>query len=176
MDSSLFHIINQGPYHEVLDNLMVFITNYRFVLFFAVLLPFFLKDRKKTFFVMAFGIAGIAVSSLSVSLLKLLFARPRPCHVLKNISLIVACPDSFSMPSGHAATSCTAAAIMGHFIRPAAVPALFVALLVIISRVYIGVHYPFDVIAGAIWGGVISGAMVYLYYGISKQTIRVNRE
>jgi undecaprenyl-diphosphatase len=170
MDRSLFHIINQGPYNEVLDNLMVFITDHRFYLFFAILAPFIIKDRKKVVFVIALGIAGIIISSVSVSFLKLLFATPRPCTALENIRLLVACPGSFSMPSGHAATSFAAASLMGHFIKPAAIPVFLLALLVAFSRVYVGVHYPSDVIAGAIWGGVIAGAMLLLHSRISKSS------
>jgi len=168
MDKSLFHIINQGPHDAVLDSLMVFITDHRFFLFFAILIPFTMKDRKKALFVLALGIAGIIISNYSVGLLKLLFARPRPCTALENIRLLVACPGSFSMPSGHAATSFAVASIMVHFIRSAAIPAFILALLVAFSRVYVGVHYPFDVTAGAVWGGIITGLILALHSRISK--------
>jgi len=168
VDRSLFHILNEGAHNEVLDNLMVFITDHRFILFFLILVPFIMKDRKKGFFVLAFGIAGIIISSFSVSLLKLLFSRPRPCITLENVRLLIDCHGSFSMPSGHAATAFTAAAIMGHFIRPAAIIAFILTLLVGFSRIYVGVHYPADVIVGIIWGGVIAGGMLFLHSRISK--------
>ncbi len=168
MDRSLFHIINQGPYHAVLDGLMVFITDYRFIIFLAILIPFIIKDRKKALLVLALGTAGIIISSFSASLLKLYFARPRPCMTLEHIRLLVECHSSFSMPSGHAATSFTAASIMVYFIRPAAVPAFVLALLVAMSRIYVGVHYPYDVIVGAIWGGGIAGGTLVLHNKISN--------
>jgi len=167
MDRSLFHNINQGPHDAVLDSLMVFITDHRFILFFAILIPFIIKDRKKALLVLALGIAGIIISSFSVSILKHLFARPRPCTALENIRLLVACPGSFSMPSGHAATSFAVASIMGHFIRSVSIPAFILALLVAISRVYVGVHYPYDVTVGAIWGGVIAGMILVLHNRIT---------
>ncbi len=168
MDIALFHMINQGPHNAVLDSLMVFITDHRFYIFFAILIPFIIKDRKKALLVLALGIAGIIISSFSVSILKLLFAWPRPCTSLENIRLLVVCPGSFSMPSGHAATSFTAASIMGHVIRPAVIPAFLLALLVAVSRVYVGVHYPFDVAVGTVWGGVVAGLTIVLHNRISK--------
>jgi len=167
MDRSLFHIINQGPFTAVLDGLMVFITDYRFIIFLAILIPFIIKDRKKAILVLALGTAGIIISSFSVSLLKLIFARPRPCITLEKVRLLVFCHGSFSMPSGHAATSFAAASIMGHFIRPAAFPAFVLAFLVAITRIYVGVHYPFDVIAGVLWGGVIAGIIIIFHNRIS---------
>ncbi len=168
IDRYVFHVINQGPYNKVFDSLMVFITEYRFLIFLVILIPFIVKDRNKSLLVLALGTAGIIISSYSVSLLKLLFARPRPCMTIENIRLLVECHSSFSMPSGHAATSFTAASIMALFIRSAAIPAFVLALLVAISRIYVGVHYPYDVIVGAIWGGVIAGVILVLHNRISN--------
>jgi undecaprenyl-diphosphatase len=167
MDRYLFQIINQGPYNAVFDSLMVFITEYRFFIFLVILIPFIIKDRNKALLILSLGTAGIIISSFSVSLLKLIFARPRPCLTLENIRLLVECHSSFSMPSGHAATSFTAASIMGHFIRPAAVPAFILAFLVAVTRIYVGVHYPFDVVAGVVWGGVIAGVIILFHNRIS---------
>jgi undecaprenyl-diphosphatase len=66
------------------------------------------------------------------------------------------------MPSGHASTSFAGAVVLTALVRRAA-PALFVlALLVAVSRVYVGVHYPLDVVAGAALGAAVGLAAVWL--------------
>jgi undecaprenyl-diphosphatase len=93
-------------------------------------------------------------------LLKLAFARPRPFQV-GAAPLIGAAPDGYSMPSQHAAFTFTSATTA--FLSSAALGWIgFVfAALVAYSRVYLGVHYWSDIIAGAILGSAIA-------FGVSK--------
>ena len=81
--------------------------------------------------------------------------------------LLVACTGSFSFPSGHAAASFASASIIGHFSRRTAIPAFCIAVLVAFSRIYVGVHYPSDVLGGAVWGGVIGGVVILIYQRIT---------
>ncbi len=84
--------------------------------------------------------------------LKPVVHRPRPFAVVSGASVIGSEPGEYSFPSGHAAT-CFAGAWALARAWPAAGPALWVlALLISYSRVYVGVHYPLDVIAGALIG------------------------
>ncbi|MCP4262609.1 MAG: phosphatase PAP2 family protein, partial [Planctomycetes bacterium] len=149
-----------GIQNTFLDALMIFFTKNRFILFIAVLSPLFFKDWRKGLIVFTICVAGTIVASSSVSLLKQLFSKPRPCHTLENVRLLVACNSDFSLPSGHSATSFTIALIIGHLYKQAKIPAFIVAFIVAFSRIYVGVHYPSDVIAGAVWGGIL--AMIIL--------------
>lgn len=167
MDTCLFFLINQGLQNTVLDTVMVFVTKNRFILFGAVLIPLFLKDWGKGLLVFTLCVAGYLIAGSSVSLLKNLFARPRPCHALDEVRLLIACLSSFSFPSGHAATSFAMASILGHFFKGAAIPALILAALVAYSRIHVGVHYPSDVIAGAVWGCIAAGIILIVHHRVA---------
>jgi undecaprenyl-diphosphatase len=83
---------------------------------------------------------------------KPLFNRPRPFAVIENLQVIDAKPVSSSFPSGHAAMA-VAGAIAGARMIPVAAWVLWpLGALVAISRVYIGVHWPSDIVAGAFLG------------------------
>ncbi len=73
------------------------------------------------------------------------------------------------MPSNHAVNAFAAAAIFSHFFRKSAIPMFLIAILVAFSRIYVGVHYPSDVIAGAVWGGVVAGAVLILHKWSSER-------
>jgi membrane-associated phospholipid phosphatase len=92
----------------------------------------------------------------SATALRNLFHRIRPCHVLTGVRLLVGCTDSFSFPSNSAANVFALAAVVAVFHRKLAVPAFVTAAVVGCSRVYVGVHYPLDVFAGA-WLGIAWG-------------------
>lgn len=103
------------------------------------------------------GIAiSLASSHLAVQLLKRAIMRPRPDLPVGIVSLIDA-PDRFSFPSGHAAASlCVALGLASVLPAFFAGLALGIGLLVGISRCYLGVHYPGDVLAG--WILALAGA------------------
>ncbi|WP_462156579.1 phosphatase PAP2 family protein [Pseudoalteromonas sp. GB56] len=82
---------------------------------------------------------------------KNLFQRLRPCDVMTPDAHIIP-SDKFSLPSGHSAGAWVFAAVVGHF-YPNAVPYLYLwASLVACSRVFLGVHYPLDVLLGSLLG------------------------
>lgn len=108
----------------------------------------------------ALSIAGALVLVLVVCdfMLKGLAARPRPCDYppwqggLFVYPSVIPTPGTFSYPSGHAATSFAAATVLQRGKGKRAFPAWILAALIAFSRVYLGVGYLTDVIAGAIIG------------------------
>lgn len=90
-------------------------------------------------------------------LLKNLVARIRPYEVIEGLTYIVREPVDYSFPSGHAGCSFSVACIMYRRLpRRYGVPALILAVLISVSRLYVGVHYPSDVLFGVVSGIVIS--------------------
>ena len=125
----------------------------------AVLLLCFKKTRTTGVLVLLTMLLTFVTGELC---LKNLFCRPRPCHVFPEIPLLVTRPTSFSFPSGHSASSFTAAVML--FLRhKKAWPALLLAAGIAFSRVFLFVHYPTDILAGALLGTVFAIA-VYLVY------------
>jgi undecaprenyl-diphosphatase len=105
--------------------------------------------------VFALTVIAIALADWSSMGLKSLINRPRPPLRYPEPKTLVPLPHDASFPSGHAATS-FAAATMLSFAFPRLAPLLYVlAAAVAFSRVYVGVHYPLDVVGGAALGVLI---------------------
>jgi undecaprenyl-diphosphatase len=91
---------------------------------------------------------------------KVITDRPRPGARFPDPPTLVHLPHTASFPSGHAASSFACAATLARFAPRRVAVALYVlAALIAFSRVYVGVHYPLDVIAGAVLGLLIATAL-----------------
>ncbi len=100
-------------------------------------------------------VAADLAADLSTRVLQVIVGRERP-----NEPLLVGHPHSHSFPSGHAATSFACATVLSSFAPRLRAPLFGLATLVALSRLYVGVHYPTDVAAGAAWGGAVGLAVV----------------
>ena len=100
-------------------------------------------------------------ADLIATILKVVFERPRPFETLAYADPLLGANLGASMPSGHATTSFAGAVVLTLMLRRGA-PALFaLAVAIAFSRIYVGVHYPADVLAGALLGATV-GAVVAL--------------
>lgn len=107
--------------------------------------------------------ATVWTADLLAALLKTVFDRQRPYEVVPEADPLLRWDLSSSMPSGHAAASAAGAVILAYLLGGRWAWALgLLAAAVAFGRVYIGVHYPFDVAAGAALGLVVGLAAVVL--------------
>lgn len=167
IDVNFFFAINNGCASRIFDILMPLISEIGsgegiFILSF---IPLFLakKEKKRAALILW---AGLTVTYYILTVLKTSVARPRPFMQLPDVRLLIS-EKSFSFPSGHATQAFMAAAVMSRYFRGGAIYFAFAAI-VAFSRVYIGVHYVSDVLAGAVIGMAVGYLLVY----ISKNFIK----
>lgn len=102
---------------------------------------------------------GLLAYSLELPIfviLKKLFKRQRPSDVFKNFNAFVEPSDKFSLPSGHTTAAFLMASLLAYFYPSVSIFVYLWASTVGISRVLLGVHYPSDIVAGALLGLTIS--------------------
>ncbi len=121
-----------------------------------------LSIRDKKF---AFIFSGTFIFTFFISdiILKNFFRRPRPYLLMKSFySNLVSgvCPMDFSFPSAHAATAFAAAGVLTYFDKKRSWFYYSVAIFISYSRIYLGCHYFFDVVAGALFGYLISKLII----------------
>lgn len=107
-------------------------------------------------------VAANEVSSLSDSALKSVIGRERPPLADPKVHALIPLPPDPSMPSGHAMMAFSGAVILAAVLPRWRWPVLALAAGVALSRVYLGVHYPSDVVAGALLGAAVGALAVWL--------------
>ncbi|MEE9164742.1 MAG: phosphatase PAP2 family protein [Nitrospinota bacterium] len=129
----------------------------------------FYKDRKKASIVFLMVLLALGISEyLTSNFFKPFLGRLRPCNALKGVHLLVGCSDSFSLPSAHAANAAAISTVVCYEYRKLIIYMTLVVILVCYSRVYLGVHYPFDVLMGMITGVVYGLTVVGIKKGLLK--------
>ena len=125
-------------------------------------------------------LAVLLAQGITDFVLKPLVQRPRPFVTVADARVVGTRPVTLSFPSGHASISFAAATVLAAaFRRRGRLLAFTLALLIAVSRVHIGVHYPLDILAGALLGLVIgvvvTGGRAWYSGGSSLDPHRVPR-
>ena len=152
----------QTIHTPLLDKILAFITSLGNAgiiwIVLAVVLLILPKTRKTGIIVAAALLMDLVLCNL---ILKNLVARVRPYDVNTAIAILIKKPLDFSFPSGHTAASFAAmTALFLAKMKKAWIAALILAVLIAFSRLYFYVHYPTDVLGGAVVG-ILSGIIGY---------------
>ena len=140
-----------------------------FIIYFSLLLAVFKKyGRTRAFNVFFLAVILIVIVDQATNFSKFFFGRLRPCYD-EQISLLsrlvsIHCGGKFSFFSAHASNSFALATFFSIIFKKSKIlriAIVFLALLIAYSRIYIGVHYPMDVIVGAVFGVFFSITYVY---------------
>jgi undecaprenyl-diphosphatase len=161
LDVDLFHLLNVTLAPEWLTPFMRFMTELRnFIPLIVILVAWMLVrgGSRGRFTVLALVLLIPATDQISSHVIKPAVGRPRPCHEesgLEEMVLRYGCGSGRSFPSSHATNIGGVAVLLALRYRRWAVPAAAIAFLVGYSRIFLGVHYPFDVLAGWLLGGLL---------------------
>ncbi len=174
LDTSLFLFINHLPHFFFADLMAMFLSGigkWGAVWFVFVILLFLREEKRHHLFFLPFILSGGISVFLSEFLVKWIVARPRP--FIEMGAIILENPTNYSFPSTHATLAWAMAVVLAsHEVR---FRFLFyvLAICISLSRVYLGVHYPIDVIAGGIVGCLIGNVVLYLEKYISGSRLRI---
>ncbi|MGA7160478.1 MAG: phosphatase PAP2 family protein [Bacteroidota bacterium] len=178
IDKAVFFFLNHTISNPVLDWLMPFLTDlnkHKPAIAVAVMLWLWLMirggSRGRTAGILL--VISIVVSDqFSSSVLKHFVGRLRPCHVLQGVRLLVDCGSGFSFPSSHAVNNFAGATILTHYYRKYAWGWISLASLIALSRPYIGVHYPSDIVGGALIGWACAFAVIESWEFVERSVVR----
>jgi undecaprenyl-diphosphatase len=162
LDRDAFLLINRTLQNPLFDLVMPALSNkWLGFLLAALLIPFLLaRYGRRAVPVLGLAVLAIALSDLGANLVKHLIQRIRPCHLIADAHLLAGCTRSFAMPSNHAANMFALTGVLWLGLSAWRWPVLILAAGVGYSRVYLGVHYPTDVIVGAVWGATLGCTIV----------------
>ena len=169
MDTALFFFINNDLANPIFDWVMPFITHKEnwYPFFFVIIIGMVWKGGRQGRIAVLLLIPLIVLSDqITSSLIKPLVDRTRPCEAyqaLGTVRALIGVKTSPSFPSSHAANAFAAAMFFALFYPKRQWIYFVIAALVAFSRIYVGVHYPLDVIAGGVIG-VLCALFVYACY------------
>jgi len=172
LDQFLMEFINIGMANPFFDSLMVFITHLGSPYLWAAVGAVFLFRKKVS------GIAlglGLGISSGIVLFLKSFIMRARPQDIVEGVRILVTELDA-SFPSGHTSTAFVSVVVLSNY-YPKGKPVFYsLAGLIALSRIYVGVHFPVDVVIGGALGYIVAKSVLKLPVTKYSKCLGFNRK
>lgn len=157
IDFAILDFIHNNFSSPIMDKIMVFITslgNAGMIWIVTGLIMLCIKKYRKTGIMLVIGLTiGLILGNF---ILKPGIARIRPFGIREGIELLIKEPSDYSFPSGHTLASIISSVIIILNHKKIGYYATILAVLIAFSRLYLYVHFPTDVIAGALLGAVIA--------------------
>lgn len=161
-DNYVLFIINRKIKNKYLDKLMPVITslgNLGMVWLAIAVILLFVEENKSIGEVVI--LTMIFSTIVGEGIIKHLVRRVRPCNQKNTSTLLIVKPTSYSFPSGHTLSSFAAAEVLSIYFINYKIIFITIALLIALSRIYLYVHYPTDVIAGMLIG-ILCSKLIFI--------------
>jgi len=160
MDLYLFNLINQFAGKWIcLDALGIFFAKYfEYVLLLSLLLFLAVGFRKYWKMIIQAFISAVLARLVIVSFIRLLWSRSRP-FIENNVNLLIDYPVKPSFPSGHAAFYFALSTIIFLYNKKIGILFFIASFLICLTRIFVGIHWPSDILAGAIIG-ILSALLI----------------
>lgn len=160
IDVDVFRALNIAGSNDVLDSIMILLTVLGFAYVITLLcIPLWLKKKREAAFDL---VVLVVVVTIATELIKILVDRPRPYLELSGVHTLISASGP-SFPSAHASRAFAVAFLLWMNTRRSFGALAFIgAALIAVSRVYLGVHWPSDILFGALLGMVL--AALFFYY------------
>lgn len=161
IDVFILEFVNLSYHNFILDNLSLIISNMGLIYFWVIIsIVLYLFGDKKGKSIAKKMIVVLVVTTILTQLIKIIVMRPRPYTELSNLILLDLGTD-YSFPSGHTSTSTAMAYVLSREYKRWIL--MLIPVIVGFSRLYIGVHYPSDVLGGFLLGLVIAYMVEYFF-------------